>query len=676
MTFRVILPNGRTVEVSGEGLDPEPGVGWRVLVPTSSGGGITGVVLGRGRGTPRGRILSVPDRGPVVLPHHLELLEDLSKDYLVPKGVLLFKMLPSVFNWRQEEVVRVSDRKPVGLDPGSSALIDYVRRRKEVKLETLKKRFGSRLVNLLVDKGFLVKETKWIQPKRKSLYRLKVSLEDALRLVRDQKKRDLILKLIEAGTMSEDDLRDLGFSVRTVRSLVAKGILEEVEEEATGVGPSRVFEPVKEVSGRVTVLWGDLYEVVSKVVGTCVSADGSSLILSTGSDLIRTLIPSLRGVFGDRLVEIHGGVSGGRLFKCWFSCLEGGKVVVGTFPSLLAPLPDLKVVVLLDETGPGVKPPALGIDLRRAVAHLSRRTGSALILTSPAPSVTSYYLTVKKIATQRKLIPRRPEVFIFRRGSAEILTEDTLKILEGDRKVLFLVRKEGYSYAYCPRCESIVRCPICGTFLTLSRDTIYCTGCRKFRTKDLLCPECGGDVEDMGFGLDRAVEVVERTFGLKEGFNFSTYPRWGEVYDTVVVLSADGILSLPTFRSEEEFFLYLVRAYLCADKKFVVQTTVPDVGPLAAISKGNFEEFYRTELARREKEKLPPFYRLALIRSRRDLGAYIRKVVSPDVRTVPRIQEGVYDHLVRFRERETLRKIADLRRRFGKDIIEVRVDPF
>ncbi|MDQ7037725.1 MAG: hypothetical protein Q9N26_00795 [Aquificota bacterium] len=675
MNFRVILPGGRTGWFRWSGEGKEPDVGWRVLVQGRSGG-VTGIVVGRGEGEPEGDILAVPDEGPLVLPHHMDLVDDLSRDYLLPKGVVLFRLLPSVFDWYEEEFVRASGKVLEGLDRKSREVLGYVMSRKEVRADTLKRRFGSSVVSFLIGKGFLVKERKWVVPDlRVRLYTLNVPLQEALKRVKDPRKRDLLLKLAEMGEMDEDTLRDLGVSKRTLTSLVKKGVLKETIRETEAprrCGPQRILAEVPE---RGEVLWGDLDRVVERVGSLCLSAEGSALILFPGSELLGRTIHRFREMLGDRIVEIHSAVGTRKMVEGWFSCLKGNRVVLGTFIALLAPLPDLRVVVVMDETSAGVRIPVIGVDLRRAVLILARRTGSIPVITAPAPSVSSYYLTVQGKMAPRGMTSHTPEVRVFQKAPSDVLTGETVSEIKDEESVLFLVRKEGYSYAYCPRCETVTRCPNCGTFLTLSlsKNLLYCTGCRKFRTADLLCPDCGGEVGDTGLGVERAVEVVERTLGLKEGFRFSTHPPWGETYGAVVVLSADSILSLPTFRAEEEFFLYLMKACVCAERKVIVQTSFPDITPVRCLADGKPEEFYRYEIERRLSEKLPPCYRLVLVRSRRDLGGYIRKVVSQEVKTF--VREGYYDHLIRFSDRRTLLKVADLKKRFGKDIIEVRVDP-
>ena len=675
MNFRVILPGGRTGWFRWTGEGGRPDVGWRVLVPGRSGG-VTGIVVGKGEGEPEGEILAVPDEGPLILPHHIDLVDELSRDYLIPRGVLLFKLLPSVFDWYEEEFVKVSGKAVGGLDRKSREVIDYVKSRREVREETLRKKFGSSLVGLLISKGFLVKERRWVKPDLSvRLYTLNLPLQEALKRVKDQRKREIILRLAEAGEMDEETLKGLGVSRRTLTSLVRRGILKETAQERSMGKASEHTTILTEIPEKGEVLWGSLDKVVERVGSLCLGAGGSALILFSGTEVLRKTIRSFREMFGDRIVEIHSAVGTRGMVEGWFSCLRGNRVVLGTFLALLAPLPDLKVVAVMDETSSGVRIPVVGVDLRRASLLLAKKTGAVPLITAPAPSVASYYLVNQGRMAIRDVRHRRPEVRVFKRSPAEVLTEETVYEVGDEERVLFLVRKEGYSYAYCPRCEAVSRCPRCGTLLTLSlsRSLLYCTGCRRFRSEDRLCPECGGRVEDTGFGVEKAVEVVEKTLGPKEGFRFSTYPPWGEVYRVVVVLSADSILSLPTFRAEEEFFLYLMRAYTCAEKKIVVQTSFPDITPVKYLAEGKPEEFYRTEMERRRSEKLPPFYRLVLVKSRRDLGGYIRSVVSQDVRTS--VREGYFDHLIKFRDRNTLLKVADLRKRFGRDIIEVRVDP-
>jgi len=195
----------------------------------------------------------------------------------------------------------------------------------------------------------------------------------------------------------------------------------------------------------------------------------------------------------------------------------------------------------------------------------------------------------------REVDLRKPHpVRVFSRKPSQILTPellDRLSLLKG-KKILLLVPKQGYSYVFCPRCEDLVQCATCGTFMTYSRrrDEVYCTACG-YRQGDINCAGCGGDLEELGFGIEKVVAAVEESVGLAEDFSFSTYPDWGEEFDVTVVVSADSLLSLPTYRAREELFLYLCRAILCAKEETLVQTVLPEEKVFNLLREGREREF-------------------------------------------------------------------------------------
>ncbi|NPA41179.1 MAG: hypothetical protein GXO18_02790 [Aquificae bacterium] len=682
MNLKVALPSGRTRTYSAKWEKEDSPLGWRVLVP-SPGGGTTGIVVGVGGENPKGHVISFPDDAPLIGFHTLRVVEDISSDYLLPRGTLLFKLLPSAFLWKEEELIKPAVSKPTGLDPKSLSLIEYVKKRRGVKPENLKKRFGSEIVNLLLKKGFLKVVKEWRSPSvEEKFFKLKVPLKEALGRVRSEEKRRILVFLSGKSCVSEEELSRWNFSKKHLRDLIKADLVEETSCEEEGTPKTyRRQTPLVELGADREVLWGSFEKALERTLKECeanLKSKRSTLILFADREEMLEALYTLREHFGGSLREIHSGVSPKRIYRSWFEAQKEPSVVVGTYIASLCPAYDLGTVILFDESSPGVKLRRVGnLDLRRVSLLLAKHSSSRLVFTTPAPSLPTFYLHLRGKFSLKKELPE-PSLFLVKRNPAEVVTSELVKLLEENSfgSVLFLVPKQGYSYAYCPRCEALSECPECGTFLTYSRikEKLYCTNCGYVR-EELTCPECEGSLEETGFGIEKAVEVVENTFGIKEGFSFSTYPSWERDFDAVVVLSADNLLSVPSYRSREEMFLYLLRSFVSAKKALLVQTMFPE--ELEFLKEGRFEEFYKRELEEREREMLPPFWRLALVRTRkRDIEGYVRKLVSPFVRVSVNLRDNTYDLLVRFKERGTLLKLRHLRERFGKDIIEVRVDPF
>ena len=686
MVFKVLLPSGRIKSFKGEWKREGPPLGWRVLVPSREGG-TTGVVVGVEEGSgAEGEIISFPDRHPLIGQTQLSLLEELASDYLIPGGVLLFKLIPSAFLWREEELVVVASKDVPGLDRLSREVFEYVKKRRGVKLENLKKRYDPELLKILISKGILRREKRWIHPQvEEAFYRLKVPLREILPKLRSPEKKRLAVFLSGRDWTSEGEILSWGFKRSLIRDLVKRGFLEMTYEHPDQEkGQQRAGEVLKRLGGEKVLVWDRLQKVLELILPDVLSSmeEGRSvLLLLPETSLLRYVREFFGKHLGDKMREIHSGVSSKRIIENWFRAQETPSLVVGTYLASLCPAKDLGLVILLGESSSGVKIRALrNADLRRIAYLLAKKSSSRLIFATQAPTLSSFKLVREGRMFLKGPPGDLPEVELIPRRASEILTEEVYREVEKNRNknILFLVPKQGYSYVYCPRCETLTQCPECGTFLTYSqsREVLYCTNC-SYRSEELTCPECEGDLEELGFGIEKAVEVVERSLGLSESFHFSTYPPWDEGYDLVLVLSADGMLSVPSYRSEEELFTYLAKALLIAREKLLIQTMFPEEEVFRLLKEKRFEEFYLRELKRREEEALPPAWRFLLIKTtRRELGGYAARFLSPKVRTSFDPRENLYEILVRFRDRKTLIKVKQLIRRFGKDIIEVRVDPF
>ena len=685
MILKVLLPNGKTRNYLAEWEREEAPLGYRVLVPTKKGG-TTGIVVGVGKEEAKEEVLEFPDPAPLISSSGLSLIEDLSTDYMTPKGVLLFKLLPSAFLWREEELLVVSDTKPVGLDRKSLEVLEYLKKRKGVKPENLKKRYDPSLVRLLLEKGFISLRREWRSPEvEEKLYTLNIPLKEALSRVRSKDKRRLLVFISGKGSVSERELLEWEFKRRDINDLVRKGIIALEKEKPSISRPmdQEAFKPIRRSLSDRTLLWSPFREALEEVISTSLhnlEKGRSTLVVFPDYGELKLALDLFEKQIGKDLVEIHSRMSPKRIYEGWFRAQERPSVVVGTYLSLLCPARELGSIVLFDESSVGVKLRHLkNIDLRRAAFILSRKTSSEILFTTPAPSLSSYYLVREK---KMELIDRRrkPKTLLFKREPTEVLTEEVYKLIEKneDKSILFLVPKQGYSYLYCPRCEALTECPKCGTFLTYSnkREIMYCTNC-SYKEEEIICPECEGEMEEAGFGLEKAMEVVEENFGLEDNFRFSTHPSWESEHDLAVVLSADSLLSFPSYRAREDLLLYLLRAQSVAKETLAVQSVLPEEKVFTALKEGNLQELYEEELKEREEELLPPFWRLILIKTTNpELERYVFKVVSPNVKSTYKVREDHYELLIRFKDRRTLWKVRQLIRRFSKDIIEVRVDPF
>ena len=682
MLFRVITPGGRIYDLRNSSGKELNRIGYRVLCRIK-GKNLFGIVVGPGGGEARGDILEVPDKSPVIGEPQLEAVKNTALDYLRPWGVLLFNLLPSrLIMHYQVKVYAGRGIVRSFLDAETRELVNYLKKRGGVPVDSLKRKFGSQRVDLLLEKGLLTLREGWREKAESGerYFSLRLKTSEALEKVRSRELKRLIVFLGGRSAVGIKDLKEWGFKEKHLKDLLKIGIAKEAEiREVSGEREAhKAFKQLGE-TGKIHFLTGRFYEVLEAVMARSLNAlgkgKGSLIVVSSFSQFRRVaeIYGSTEGV-----ILLHPSAVGGRFVDLWFESGRSPGIVITTQVGVLAPVFEPEFVFLIDESFSSVRLRRAGdIDLRKLVLNLSKTAGSNLILAGPELSLSAHLMVSMGKGKKEELVSSGPKVRVLGRTPRDILTPELYEILKVNDGLttLFLVPKQGYSYMFCPRCQIPVHCPRCDTFLTFSReqDKLFCTSCG-YRHSDISCPDCGGDLEDLGFGIEKAYEVIENSVGINDRMSFETFPRWEESFDRVVVLSADSILSVPSYRSEEEMFLYLMRAYRIASKQLIIQTMFPSIPAVKGLTKRGI--FYECELKRRQREKLPPFWRTAIIKTAKgDLDSYIAKVVSPEVSRIFNYSSGTYDLLVRFRGRRSLKQLAEVIRRFSKDIIEVRVDP-
>jgi primosomal protein N' (replication factor Y) len=300
--------------------------------------------------------------------------------------------------------------------------------------------------------------------------------------------------------------------------------------------------------------------------------------------------------------------------------------------------------------------------MRNLAYLLSKKVKAKTLFLSPVPSVSSYFLTVNgKLKLKGRL--RKRNLLVVRREPKEIMTRELENFVRGnlEKEILFLARKRGYSYMFCDRCSFIVECPRCSSLMTYSmfRELLYCSRCG-YRHREVACPLCEAQLRSVGFGIEKVMEVIEREFGLRENFFFSSIPDVRDSKEIVVVVSADNILSVPSYYSEEEFFQYVFRAFQNAERTLFLQTVFPDHPAVESLKGLHPQEFLAKELRRRQEEKLPPFYRLFRVISTKDLRDLIAVRITENFQA--QLRDSKWHYLLRLDrgDRRALRELESL----------------
>ncbi|MDW8096139.1 MAG: hypothetical protein RMI51_04995 [Aquificaceae bacterium] len=630
MKLKLALPNGGVLKVDAKFPYRTSPIGYRVLV-----GGKTAVVVSL---ADEGEAIDLqfPDEKPFTTEKHLKAVVDTANHYGLMPWRFLFELMPAHFDWREEEYITLGKKEWRFIDKKSKEVLDYVKSRKEVREELLKEKFGRELVEKLMELGFIKSMRAWKVPElKRTFYSLAVPAEEAVGKLRGLKNREEKIRLIyylqENRIVSDEDIKSAGFSQKDLKALLRRGLIKETEEGVEGVKLPEVLKQetrhyIKPLGNR-SVVFGSLEGLLSRLEGELdrvVEEGKKAFVFCDSQTVLEFLRRRLYSLLGDRLITLTSNQNPREFIQNWFSLSSsGGLVVLGSRVALLAPFSSLDLIVCFGSEFYSMRN---GVDPRHFLYQTSLYYGAHFSVFSPMLPLNLY----SKKDWQKEYYPPEGEVILLRRKGDEVLSPELKNLLRDKRDCLFLVNKTGYSYGFCKFCGWMAECPSCGSFLTLSKDMegVFCTSCRyKGEAK---CPECGRPLQELGFGIDKAVEEVQKVFGEREDFHFDTTPRFVRTYQHVIILHADNILSVPWFDSAERYFLYLWTALCVSKKSLIVQTVLEDNPVLNFIQQKDWQAFCQEELKRREEEELPPFKRLVVARTKdsldlKDMPVEVRK---------------------------------------------------
>ncbi len=401
-------------------------------------------------------------------------------------------------------------------------------------------------------------------------------------------------------------------------------------------------------------------------------ARGNSLFLGvpTAVDLHRTVEKLGRGISGYTAV-FHSKMNQRELEENWRRAIESAHpvLIIGTPPFLAIPRGDLKTIIIDRENSSAYKTLTRPFtDFRLFARLLAAQLGARLILGDIYPRTETLYEVGLKNFTALNSLKQRliatAENELIKATNGEVLSEPILAMLEqsgtqGERSFLLANRRGVAPLVVCDDCGTALACPRCETPLVLhearslarplvrpggtqERELILlCHHCNHRETEIYKCPSCGGwRLRDLGTGIEKVTTTLAERFpnllvwkldsdsvatpkaareiiakflaapgsvlvGTEKAAHYLV-----ERVENVAVVATDSQFSLPDFRLHERLFTLLVRLRSLAAKRFYVQTRYAEEPLFEFIRQGNLIDFYRAEVAERERFGYPPFKRL------------------------------------------------------------------
>ncbi len=371
------------------------------------------------------------------------------------------------------------------------------------------------------------------------------------------------------------------------------------------------------------------------------SVDPLPLVLAAarlGPALVVT--PSVATARGLAARVRRSGVGVAVLPRDWGQARAGAGVTIGARNAVWAPVPDLAVVVVIDEHDEALKEERVPAWHARDVAvERARRAGVPAVLVSPCPSLEA--LAWGPLVTASRNAERQGwpalDVVDMRQADDPIRTglysEALVRVLRSSERVVCVLNRTGRARLLaCVACGELATCERCGAAVIQPTADFECPRCATVRPP--ICLRCHSTrFKNLRAGVSRVREELEALAGepvvdvtaadedaAPARVHVGTEAALHRVTeaDVVAFLDFDQELLAPRYRASEEAFALLARAARLVGgrrpgSRVLVQTRVPNHEVLDAALHADPARVSDAEARRRRDLGFPPAKAMAAI---------------------------------------------------------------
>jgi primosomal protein N' (replication factor Y) (superfamily II helicase) len=405
------------------------------------------------------------------------------------------------------------------------------------------------------------------------------------------------------------------------------------------------------------------FSVITQLLGRSASRSLGAVILVPEISFIAKLEPRLRIILGDRLAVLHTKITRKERAKNIRKIISGeADVVLGTRSAMLAPIPNARLIAVIEEQSASYKgEEGLRYNARDLAVMKGYIEKACVLLMSACPSLESVYNAEKgkyrslnnasggSGRPRVRIIPFRSKNHATLSLSSEIIAE-ARRHLQKNEQILFLAGRKGYSLIRCRDCGHIEHCVDCDVPMVFYKSTgrLKCHHCGLEREVCDVCDECGGlSIEPFTAGTERIREDVGNLLNdasselgkisvmpaikgkttednqvLSDFHPFVISTSAGkrkegisQKYSAAVMLNIDFLTARPDFRAQERAFQEMleVSRLVSPEGSILIQTRVPGSKFLKCLRNYDFDAFYKMELAQRKEIGYPPFEKIVLM---------------------------------------------------------------
>ncbi len=496
-----------------------PSIGVRVVVPWQQGlriGLLVGVrEVGASLGLELKQIITVLDSQPFILPKQTEFILELAQSSCSPAGLVLSTLLATGLN---EELIH------------EARAIEGI---KDISISTEHWVLASQLdnINLFREQG-LIKEQIRIVPIKHKVLKIAKPIDENLQGKRQLNQKIALewLESIESVASGSELARQAGVSESAVRTLVKKGYIKYVEEDAPE--PALPSYPSYEINKEISFLSDADYIVISggskeeriaalyDGIARALANDRSVLIIAPEQSLIAETASYLQGKFPT--LVLSGELNDRQRKRLWHELEEQAVVLVASYFGFLAPLHKLGQIILIEESSSSHKlrsgPRLFSPSVAKALA---KKINCPIILTDSLISAESLLLTKEANAEHLQLSYLEQRYYFSDMSSSNNwpLSANLLQVLnqvkDRSRQAILLSPRRGYSAALgCTSCGEIISCPNCDLSLKYYQEQkkLRCHQCSTELNIPKICSNCNSyELQAMrGAGTEWILKTVKR----------------------------------------------------------------------------------------------------------------------------------------------------------------------
>ena len=534
---------------------------------------------------------------------------------------------------------------------------EYMKKRKEVTVATLKKNFSGEIVEKAISE-------KVISVEKKVILNSKISKVE-------KKKSEIIEKEIILNDEQQKAVDTIKNSENQI--FLLKGI--------TGSGKTEIYINL-------------IKEALKQGFG--------SIFLVPEISLTVQMIQRLEEEFCNEVAILHSKLTDKEKREEWTFIRNGEKkIVIGARSAIFAPVQNLKYIIVDEEHENTYKQEnnpryhVKNVAIKRAFLknenlkkdddseknkelrqngevrenaglekeEITKNKKIKVILGSATPSFETYYQAqqgdIELVElTKRYKNAKLPKFEIVdlnetvENFSEKLLDKISQTLQKNEQVILILNRKAFSNLLKCKDCGNIPTCPNCSISLNYYKydNRLKCHYCGYEKRFNNTCDECGGHkMRQIGAGTEKIEEELVRLFPSArivrvDSESIKTKQNYEKVYNDfknhkydimlgtqiiakglhfsnvtlVGVINADIILNFPDFRASEKTFQLLTQASGRAgrgekDGEVIIQTFNEENDVIKKTIESDYEGYYKNEMIMRKMLNYPPFGRIVIL---------------------------------------------------------------